>query len=184
MPLFYQKIATPWTQLHAYADDKHLLGLYFERPKNHDEFSAKPNAILKALQNQLGGGKTGQRTTSSSAKQDSINNALLNLINSCCTKSGQTNAGTANTGATLLQNIPNPFSQTTSIKCFIPSNSKASSLLVFDMNGTLKKTIPISGTGDITLAINGKELIAGMYYYTLVIDNNEIDTKKMILTEQ
>ena len=52
------------------------------------------------------------------------------------------------------------------------------------MNGTLKKTIVLNGKGEVNTTINAKELIAGMYYYTLVIDNTEVDTKKMILTEQ
>ena len=52
------------------------------------------------------------------------------------------------------------------------------------MNGALKKTIAINTKGEANIIINSKELIAGMYYYSLIIDNIEIDTKKMILTEQ
>jgi hypothetical protein len=85
--------------------------------------------------------------------------------------------------ATLYQNSPNPFNLATTIKCFIPSDSKIASLMVFDMNGTLKKNIAISSRGEVNLTILAKELIAGMYYYSLIIDGAEIDTKKMILTE-
>ena len=34
-----------------------------------------------------------------------------------------------------------------------------------------------------SVAINGSQLTAGMYLYALIIDNQVIDTKKMILTE-
>jgi len=85
--------------------------------------------------------------------------------------------------ALLYQNNPNPFSQTTTVKCFIPKNSQSASLLVFDMNGSLKKTISIGSKGEVNTIINGRELVSGMYYYTLLIDGQEIDTKKMILTE-
>lgn len=162
-----------------------LVGLLIEGMKEQDK-------KIDSLKQQLSiccPQKTGQRTSGSnnnSPQQDSINKSLQQQINNCCKHSQNGSSATGNNSATatLQQNIPNPFNQTTSIKCFIPSNSKASSLLVFDMNGTLKKTIPISGTGEQNLTINGKELIAGMYYYTLIIDGNEIDTKKMILTEQ
>ncbi|HKC66907.1 MAG TPA: tail fiber domain-containing protein, partial [Bacteroidia bacterium] len=87
------------------------------------------------------------------------------------------------TQAILYQNNPNPFSQTTVVKCFVPPNTQSSSLLVFDMNGALKKTIPINNSGTINITINGGDLTPGMYYYTLLIDGQEVDTKKMILTQ-
>ncbi|HXB42312.1 MAG TPA: hypothetical protein VNZ49_17365 [Bacteroidia bacterium] len=55
--------------------------------------------------------------------------------------------------------------------------------MIFDLNGSLKKTITIIAKGEVNVTINGKELIAGMYNYSLIVDGQEIDTKKMILTE-
>jgi len=91
--------------------------------------------------------------------------------------------GDQTTSARLYQNIPNPFTQTTVVKCFIPPSSQSASLLVFDLNGSLKKTIAINSKGEVNTTINGRELVSGMYYYTLLIDGQEVDTKKMILTE-
>jgi hypothetical protein len=50
------------------------------------------------------------------------------------------------------------------------------------MNGAQIKSIPLnlSVSGDIT--INGSELKAGIYIYTLITDGVMIDTKQMILT--
>ena len=110
-------------------------------------------------------------TTNGSMGQRTLNNNQL------------TANGSQSTNAILYQNIPNPFTQTTVVKCFIPQSSQNASLLVFDLNGSLKKTIAITGKGEVNTTINGRELVSGMYYYTLLIDGQEIDTKKMILTE-
>jgi hypothetical protein len=129
------------------------------------------------------------------------NDSLRNAIAECCSantgnRTNNTNtinpSGTLNDqrknndeqkAAILYQNVPNPFNQSTLIKCFIPEQNKIANLLVFDMNGILKRTIPVNGKGEQNININGKELVAGMYFYSLIIDGREIDTKKMILTE-
>ncbi len=76
-----------------------------------------------------------------------------------------------------------PVNKNTSIHCYIPSDSKDASLLVFDINGALKKSIPINGKNEQYVSINGNNLVAGMYYYSLVVNGEEVDTKKIILTE-
>ena len=48
---------------------------------------------------------------------------------------------------------------------------------------TILKKIEIHQTGEASVTINGSQLTAGMYLYALIIDNQVIDTKKMILTE-
>ncbi len=86
-------------------------------------------------------------------------------------------------GATLYQNAPNPFSSETEIRYYIPNNAGQASMLIFDMQGTLKKQMPITGKGNGSLTINASELPAGMYIYSLIVDGNEIDSKRMILTK-
>jgi len=83
----------------------------------------------------------------------------------------------------LFQNVPNPFSEQTIIEYDIQENTNNASILVFDMQGTLKKTFHIYQNGNGKIIINGNELIAGMYLYSLIVNNKEIDTKKMILLE-
>ena len=96
---------------------------------------------------------------------------------------GSTSDNTNNSAAMLYQNTPNPFNQSTVVKCYVPQSSQNASLLVFDLNGSLKKTFAINDKGTVNITINGNQLVSGMYYYTLLIDGQEIDTKKMILTE-
>ena len=51
------------------------------------------------------------------------------------------------------------------------------------MQGLQKKAFNITSKGKASILINGSELQAGMYLYTLIVDGKEVDTKKMILTE-
>ena len=82
----------------------------------------------------------------------------------------------------LFQNAPNPFTEKTVIKYVIPENAQKASILIFNMQGTLMKSYDnLSNNGELT--INGGELEAGMYMYSLIVDGKEIDTKKMILSK-
>jgi hypothetical protein len=82
----------------------------------------------------------------------------------------------------LYQNVPNPFTEKTVIKYVIPENVQKVSILIFNMQGTLIKSYDnLSNNGELT--INGGELEAGMYMYSLIVDGKEIDTKKMILSK-
>jgi hypothetical protein len=81
----------------------------------------------------------------------------------------------------LYQNRPNPFQESTIIKYNIDAeNFQSGSILIFDMNGALLKTYSASA-GENELTINGRELKAGLYFYALIVNDREIDTKRMIL---
>ena len=57
------------------------------------------------------------------------------------------------------------------------------SLYIYDMQGKQIKRVPVMQRGEGTGQIQGSELSAGMYIYTLIADNKMVDTKRMILTE-
>lgn len=82
----------------------------------------------------------------------------------------------------LYQNAPNPFSQSTTIEYFLTESVQSAMICIYDMNGTQLKRIPIHLTGYENITINGSELKAGMYMYSLIADGQVIDTKQMILT--
>jgi hypothetical protein len=95
------------------------------------------------------------------------------------------NSGLINSSSTvakLYQNTPNPFSQSTIIKSVIPDNALNAILYIYDMQGIQVKKLIIANKGEVNSTLQASELKAGMYMYTLIIDNKEIDTKKMILT--
>ncbi|MDR0803083.1 T9SS type A sorting domain-containing protein [Fluviicola sp.] len=102
----------------------------------------------------------------------------INSINSL----GLGNDNSVSTGNVLNQNSPNPFNEKTEIKFSIDErNFKSASIVVFDMNGLLLKKYEIQNSGNGSITINGNDLKAGMYIYTLIVNQREIDSKRMIL---
>lgn len=87
------------------------------------------------------------------------------------------------TNAFLFQNTPNPFTYNTEIKYYLPEGSNNAVLYFFNLQGNLLMTEKISGTGNGSITINGSELNPGMYVYSLLIDGQEVATKRMILTD-
>lgn len=95
----------------------------------------------------------------------------------------KSNDKSINTSAKLYQNIPNPFTTETSIQYSIPNNSKNAMICVFNLNGNLILTKNISQNGDGSVKIAARELTPGMYLYSLILEGNVIETKRMLLTE-
>lgn len=86
-------------------------------------------------------------------------------------------------GAQLFQNNPNPFSENTIIKYTLPATARAAYINIYDMAG--KQVMSQSIATNITesqISIAGGEFDAGMYMYSLMVDNKLVDTKQMILT--
>ena len=83
---------------------------------------------------------------------------------------------------TLYQNTPNPAKEQTIIRYRLADNAKDAAICIFDMQGKMLKKLPISSDND-SVTINGYELGQGMFLYSLVINGQEIETKKMIITK-
>jgi hypothetical protein len=83
----------------------------------------------------------------------------------------------------LYQNAPNPFTQNTQIKFYIPENVKQASLIIYNLQGKQLKQIPVQQRGESAQLISGKEFAAGIYLYALIIDGQKAGIKQMILTE-
>lgn len=87
-----------------------------------------------------------------------------------------------NNACKLYQNAPNPFSERTMIKFDIPSDKNNAYIAIYDLQGTLKKQINIDAKqGHVTL--EAATLTPGMYLYSLIVDNKEMDTKRMIIAK-
>jgi photosystem II stability/assembly factor-like uncharacterized protein len=85
----------------------------------------------------------------------------------------------------LGQNYPNPFNPATQFKFGLSSRAKVN-LKIYDVTGRLVQTIFDNiqlNAGTITVKFNGSNLASGVYFYTLFIDDNRIDTKKMVLVK-
>ena len=82
--------------------------------------------------------------------------------------------------AILEQNIPNPFSDKTSIRYQYQKNAGNASLIVFDMNGKIVKEFPLSEpNGNIT--IDASQIGKGLFIYGLFQNGQELITKKMLI---
>jgi hypothetical protein len=93
------------------------------------------------------------------------------------------NASETITNAFLYQNNPNPFSNSTEIQYFLPEEVQNAIIYIFNMQGELLKSNPIYNRGQGSITINASEFKPGMYIYSLIADNQEVDTKRMILTQ-
>ena len=82
----------------------------------------------------------------------------------------------------LYQNKPNPFSDLTTISCYIPKNIQNAQICVYDMQGHRVECIPVSGRGPVDVKIAAGKLSAGIYSYILIADNGASEAKQMILT--
>ncbi|HEX2787044.1 MAG TPA: T9SS type A sorting domain-containing protein [Ignavibacteria bacterium] len=102
------------------------------------------------------------------------------------TTGGTTFISTINTAVpdkhTLSQNYPNPFNPTTRIKFDVASNSKIK-LVVYNTLGK-EMTVLVNenmNAGSYETEWNAESFSSGIYYYSLFINNNLIDTKKTVL---
>ena len=82
----------------------------------------------------------------------------------------------------LYQNTPNPAKEQTIIRYQLADNAKDAAICIFDMQGKLVKKLPVSSDND-SVTINSYEFGQGMFLYSLIINGQEIDTKKMIITK-
>jgi len=82
----------------------------------------------------------------------------------------------------VFQNTPNPFQETTTIKCYIPQNTQKAELCIYNIQGIQIKCLAVSERGMLLVHIQAGELAAGVYTYLLVGDKKNSDAKQMILT--
>jgi hypothetical protein len=86
-------------------------------------------------------------------------------------------------GSKLFQNEPNPFKENTEIRYELPADYSSAYIMLFNMSGAYIDQFEVSGVGEGALTIDGNTLEAGMYLYTLIVDDKEVDTKRLILQQ-
>lgn len=101
------------------------------------------------------------------------------------------NGRNSNAGANLFdsteiilhQNSPNPFNKQTEIKVTLPQAVLKAYLSINDLNGKQLKHLEIEERNEVNIIIDGNELKAGIYLYSLIVDGELSDTKRMMLTK-
>ena len=82
-------------------------------------------------------------------------------------------------GASLSQNIPNPFNHTTAINYTLPKSYSSAKIVVVDNLGKAIKSFDLNGTGKASLAFSSPFRAGASYQYSLFVDGKLVDTKQM-----
>jgi hypothetical protein len=85
--------------------------------------------------------------------------------------------------ASLEQNIPNPFTNTTTIGYSLPNKFSSAQIVITDKNGKTLKAINISGAGKGQVNVDASVLASGAYNYALYVDGKFIASKQMVLAK-
>jgi hypothetical protein len=82
----------------------------------------------------------------------------------------------------LYQNLPNPFTKETSIRFNLTKMQQSAMIIVYDLSGHQLKKYPITTVGAGGITVTSETLQPGVYLYSLVVDGQEVDSKRMTLT--
>jgi len=85
--------------------------------------------------------------------------------------------------ASLIQNVPNPFANATTIKYTLPIKFTSAQIIITDKDGKQLKQLNISGSSKGALCVEASTLSSGTYHYSLVIDGKIISTKQMVVVK-
>ncbi len=80
----------------------------------------------------------------------------------------------------LKQNIPNPFTEKTTIDYEIPQTAGSAKIVFYKANGQFIKSVAITNKGKGQLNIFSTDFKNGAYSYSLIVDGKILDTKMMI----
>ena len=85
----------------------------------------------------------------------------------------------------LSQNYPNPFNPMTTIQFGLPKAGRVS-LKIYDVSGRLVRTLVNNeglNEGTFKYTFNGSDIASGVYFYSLIVNGDLINTKKMVLVK-
>jgi polyhydroxyalkanoate synthesis regulator phasin len=137
---------------------------------------------LAALNNNM------EEVNAQKARINELENKLAALqanMDVCCQSKNATQTDgktTVITKSTLQQNTPNPFSKETRIAFNIVGKYQKAFIGIYNLNGEQVDKIFIEQGSDSINVLAG-QLKPGMYVYSLVVDNDLVDSKKMVIIE-
>jgi hypothetical protein len=112
---------------------------------------------------------------------------MVEQIKSCCEEntlqpsSNDNSQATTKQQAWLSQNQPNPFDQETEIQYFIPKETRKAELRISDTYGRVLDQFRILTREKGATVIQSSAYRAGTYFYSLILDGEIFETKKMVL---
>ena len=87
------------------------------------------------------------------------------------------------TGAKLYQNAPNPFSDKSAIRFYVPEKALNSEVKIFSSDGKQVSNFKSIKKGENKIDIAAGTLPAGVYNYSLLIDGKVTASKQMVLIQ-
>jgi trimeric autotransporter adhesin len=85
--------------------------------------------------------------------------------------------------ARLEQNAPNPFSEHTWIRYHLPEGAANARIILTDLAGNRVMSYDLPGDGAGQLMISGGALRSGTYIYTLLVNGEVKDSKRLVLLQ-
>jgi len=82
----------------------------------------------------------------------------------------------------LYQSSQESYKENTIIRFKVAENIQSASVNIYDLRGKVLKEFPVS-SGNGSISVSGYDIGEGMFLYSLIVDGQEIDTKKMIITK-
>ena len=111
--------------------------------------------------------------------QNQVNQLKTMIVSSA---SGQ--RSTVISSASLTQNVPNPFTNSTNISYVLPQQYASAKIIITDKKGVVLKETSLNARGKGNLSVDATTLVAGAYQYSLYVNNRLIDTKQMVLANK
>ena len=91
--------------------------------------------------------------------------------------------GIINTNASLLPAEPKTINTPTVLNYRLPSTFKRAQMLLYSFDGKELAQYELAQNSN-QIAIENTKLYAGIYYYTLLVDDKEVATHKLIITSK
>ncbi len=115
----------------------------------------------------------------------SVDYALVtyNSPHSCCryAMDGEL-SGNEGTHSELLNNVPNPSDDKTTIYFSLASEITNGELIIMDIFGKVVQKIPII-SGDQSKVVDCSQFTNGIYFYSLIAGGKKVGTKKMVIVK-
>ena len=115
--------------------------------------------------------------------------AELAEIKAMLTGNGASKAGNPASGldkqdnAQLFQNVPNPADGMTRIPVYLPQDVANAEIVITAMNGQEVFQQRINKRGNTEVIFNSSSIQSGVYTYTLIIDGQRMDSKRLAVTK-
>jgi hypothetical protein len=140
--------------------------------------------------------KAMQQQQSQIRKQDSLIQVLSQAQQTCCNNNQNnqdriTNGNSLNNNnqlnielnddvIVLNQNQPNPFAEKCIITYNVPDKYNFAQIIFKTNDGRIIRTVDVTKKGRGQINVFAGDLSSGTYIYTLIVDGNVIDTRKMV----